>query len=168
MLGEKANKTKTLTFVALMAILSTILSIEPFSFPLAIDPFSSEIHFAQIPIFMSKILAGSRAGFLTGAIGGLYMSIIRIPFIIGGLATLGLAAGFFVKKLKMLPLFACILTWCVQAPYVFVSYYIWFVYFIQMPASIALTTFGTILVKPQLNHLFLRFLWLSLFLTSSA
>lgn len=136
-----------------MAALSIILSVEPFSIPIAIGPFSSEIHFAQIPIFISSILAGPWAGFLTGAIGGLYMSIIRIPLIIGGLATLGLAAGFFFKKLKMRPLFACILAWCVQAPYVFVSDYIWFVYFTPMSNSVALTTIGTILVKLTIESL---------------
>ena len=81
------------------------------------------------------------------------MSIIRIPLILGGLATLGLAVGFFVKRPKMRPLFACILVWCVQAPYVFVSDYIWFVYFTPMPTSVALTTIGTILVKLTIESL---------------
>ena len=144
---SKVNRTKTLTFVALMAALSSILSIEPFAIPIIIGPFSSEIHFSQIPIFISGILAGPWAGLLTGAIGGLYMSIVRIPLIFGGLAILGLAAGFFAKRLKLRPLFAVILAWCVQAPYVFMTDYIWFVYFTPMPSSVALTTIITILVK---------------------
>ena len=141
------NRTKTLTLIAIMAALSIILSIEPFAIPIAIGPFSSEIHFSQIPLFISGILVGPWAGLLTGAIGGMYMSIVRIPFIIGGLAILGFAAGFFGNKLKLRPLFAVILAWGVQAPYVFVTDYIWFVFFTPMPSSVALTTVTTILVK---------------------
>jgi len=141
------KRTKILTFVALMTALSSILSIEPFAIPIFIGPFGSKIHFSQIPIFISGILAGPWAGLVTGAIGGLYTSIVRIPFIIGGLAILGLAAGFFAKKLKLRPLLVVILAWCVQAPYVFVTDYIWFVYFTPMSSSVALTTIITIFVK---------------------
>lgn len=75
------------------------------------------------------------------------MSITRIPFIIGGLAILGYAAGFLAKKLKLKPLFVGILAWCVQAPYVFVTDYMWFVFFTPMPSPVALTTVTTLLVK---------------------
>ncbi len=136
-----------------MAALSVILSIEPFAIPITLGPFNSEIHFSQIPIFISAILAGPAAGLLTGAIGGLYMSIVRIPLIIGGLAILGLTAGFFAKKLHIRPLFAGILAWCVQAPYVFVTDYIWFVYFTSMPSSIVMTTIMTIFVKLTVESL---------------
>ena len=136
-----------------MAALSIILAIEPFSIPISIGPFSSEIHFNQIPIFISGILAGPLAGLLTGAIGGLYTSITRIPFIVGGLAILGLSVGFFVKKLKIHPFFAGFLAWCVQAPYVFVTDYIWFVYFTPMPSLVALTTIITILLKLTIESL---------------
>ena len=145
---SKVNRTKTLTFVALMAALSTILSLPPFVIPITISSFASEIHFTQIPILISGILAGPWAGLLTGAIGGLYMSFsVEIPFIVGGLALLGAAAGFFAKKLKIRPLFAGILAWGVQAPYVFVTDYIWFVLSRPMPPPVALTTVLTILVK---------------------
>lgn len=136
-----------------MAALSIILSIEPFAIPIVIGPFNSKIHFSQIPIFISGILAGPWAGLLTGAIGGLYMSIVRIPFIIGGFAILGLATGFFAKKLKIRLLFAGIIAWCIQAPYVFVTDYIWFVYFTAMPPSVALTTIITILLKLTVESL---------------
>lgn len=140
--------TKTLTFIALMAALSTILSLPPLVIPVTIGTFPSEIHFTQIPILLSGILAGPWAGLVTGAIGGLYMSwSVEIPFIVGGLALLGLAAGFFAKKLKLRPLFAGILAWCVQAPYVFVTDYTWFVLTRPMPPPVALTTVSTILVK---------------------
>ena len=147
------NRTKTIALVALMAALSIILSITPFAIPIVIGPFSSKIHFSQIPIFISGILAGPWAGLLTGAIGGLYMSIVRIPFIIGGFAILGLAIGFFAKKLKIRLLFAGILAWFVQAPYVFVTDYIWFVYFTPMESSVALTTIITVLVKLTVESL---------------
>ncbi len=148
------NTTKTLTLIALMAALSTILSLPPLVIPVTIGTFPSEIHFTQIPILISGILAGPWAGLLTGAIGGLYMSFsVEIPFIIGGLALLGAAAGFFSKKLKLRPLFAGILAWVIQAPYVFVTDYIWFIISRGMPAPVALTTVTTILVKLTIESL---------------
>jgi len=147
------NKTKTIALVSLMAALSIILSIEPFAIPIIVGPFNSNIHFSQIPIFISGVLAGPWAGLLTGAIGGLYMSAIRIPFIIGGFALLGLAIGFFVKKLKIRLMFAGILAWCIQAPYVLVTDYIWLVYFTEMPSTVVLTTISTILLKLTVESL---------------
>jgi len=137
------GQAKQLAFVALMVALSNILSIVPFAIPIPAGPFPSKIHFTQLPIFISGILAGPWAGLLTGAVGGLYMSFTMIPFIIGGLALLGVSTGLLAKKLR--PSFSAILAWCVQAPYVFLTDYIWFIRF--MPASVALTTVSTILIK---------------------
>jgi thiamine transporter ThiT len=146
------NKTKTLTFVALMAALSTVLSLPPLVIPITIGTFPSEIHFTQIPVLISGIIAAPWAGLLTGAIGGLYMSFsVEIPFILGGLAILGSAAGFFAKKLKLRPFFAAILAWGIQAPYVFVTDSIWFIFFRGIPSPVALTTVATILVKLTLE-----------------
>ena len=148
------SRTKTLTLIALMAALSTILSLPPLVIPVTIGTFPSEIHFTQIPILISGILAGPWAGLLTGAVGGLYMSFsVEIPFIIGGLALLGAAAGFFAKKLKLRPLFAGILAWGIQGPYVFVTDYVWFVISRGMPSLVALTTVSTILVKLTIEAL---------------
>jgi thiamine transporter ThiT len=148
------NRTQTLTLIALMAALSTILSLPPLVIPVTIGTFPSEIHFTQIPILISGILTGPWVGLLTGAIGGLYMSFsVEIPFIIGGLALLGAAAGFLAKKLKLRPLFAGILAWGVQAPYVFVTDYIWFVVSRGMPSPVALTTVAIILVKLTIEAL---------------
>ena len=136
---------KLLAFAALMAALSNILSIAPFTIPISAGPFPTEIHFTQLPIFLSGILAGPFAGLLTGAVGGLYMSFTKIPFIIAGLALLGVSAGLFAKRFR--PLFSGILAWCVQAPYVFVTDYVWFTSFMSMPSSAALTAVSTILIK---------------------
>ena len=142
------SRTKMLTFIALMAALSNILSLPPFVIPIAIGPFSSEIHFTQLPIFVSGILAGPYAGLLTGAIGATYMSYsVGIPFVIGGLALLGFSAGLFANRIKLRPFLSSILAWCVQAPYVFVTDYVWFVFSGLMPPSAALTVVTTILVK---------------------
>ena len=141
------SETKILTFAAIMAALANILSIPPFVIPITIGPFVSRVHFTQLPIFLSGILAGPWAGLLTGAIGALYMSATVIPFIVGGLGLLGLSAGFFAKILKLRPFFSSMLAWCVQAPYVFITDYIWFASFILMPPSVALATVSIILVK---------------------
>lgn len=137
------RQAKLLTFAALMATLSNILSIEPLVIPIPAGPFPSQIHFTQLPIFISGILAGPWAGLLTGAVGGLYMSLTKIPFIIGGLALLGFSAGFFAKRLR--PLFSGILAWGVQVPYVIVTDYVWFIRF--MPSHVALAAISTILIK---------------------
>lgn len=139
------GRAKILAFAAVMAALSNILSVEPFAIPIAAGPFSSKIHFTQLPIFISGILGGPWAGLLTGAVGGLYMGLTMIPFVIGGLALLGVSAGLFAKKLR--PLFSGILAWCVQAPYVFVTDYVWFTSFLSMPSPAALTALSVILTK---------------------
>lgn len=137
-----------------MAALSNLLSFQPFVIPIVIGPFSSAIHFSQLPIFVSGIFAGPWAGLLTGAVGGLYMSIsVNIPFIIGGLALLGLSAGFFAKRLKLRPLLSSILAWCVQAPYVCITDYLWFTSFSLMPPPVAQAVVSTILVKMTVENL---------------
>lgn len=140
--------TKTLAVAALMAALANILSTELFTIPIVLGPFASKIHFTQLPIFISAILAGPWAGLLTGGIGGLYMSYsVGIPFIVGGLAILGFSSGFLANRLKVRPLLSSILAWCIQAPYVFVTDYVWFVYSRLMPAPVALTVITTILIN---------------------
>jgi len=118
-----AVKARRLTFITLMAALANVLSVPPLSIQIPNGP---TVHFTQLPILISAVLAGPLAGLVTGAIGGLYMSLIvaKIPFIIGGLAILGLATGIFSRKLR--PLYAGALAWLVQAPYTAVTDYIWF------------------------------------------
>jgi uncharacterized membrane protein len=135
-----------LTIVALMAALSNVLSVEPFVLPVVLGPFTTRIHFSQLPILIAGILGGPWAGLLTGAVGGVYMSFTVIPFILGGLALLGFSAGLFAKRLKSRPFFSCILAWCVQAPYVLVTDYLWFASSRLLPQSVAWTTVSTILV----------------------
>jgi LytS/YehU family sensor histidine kinase len=140
------NKTKTIAFTAVMAALSNILSAPPFVIPISLGAFNSSIHFTQLPILISGILGGPWIGLLTGAIGGLYMSFTtEIPFIVGGLAILGAASGFFANKMKIRPLFSGILAWAIQAPYVFVTDYIWFSSVRAMPSAVALSTLTIIL-----------------------
>jgi uncharacterized membrane protein len=153
------SKTKKLTLAAMMAALATILSLDLFVIPIAIGPFSSKIHFTQLPIFISGFLAGPWIGLLTGAIGGIYMSFsVGIPFIIGGLALLGFSTGLFAKKMKLNPFFSSILAWCVQAPYVFVTDYAWFVVSGVMPSPAALTVVTTILVNLTVEAIISSFL----------
>jgi len=115
-----------LVFIALMATLANVLSFPPMAFSITPD---ITVHFSQLPIFIAGILTGPVGGLMTGAIGGLYMSFTRIPFIIGGLAVLGLATGFFGRRVR--PLYAGILAWLVQAPYVAVTDYVWFAIFLE-------------------------------------
>ena len=145
---NKPNRTKVLVFAAVMAAIANILSLDFFVIPIIIGPFASRIHISQLAILVSGTFAGPFSGLITGAIGGIYMSYsVSIPFIIGGLALLGFSAGLFTKKLKLRPFLSSILAWCVQAPYVLVSDYVWFVYSILMPSQVALTVVTTILIN---------------------
>jgi len=123
-----ATKTKMLSLIALMAALANILSIPPIAVPIAPR---LTVHFTQLPIFVAGILAGPFGGLITGAVGALYMSLFvaQIPFIIGGLAILGLATGIFGKRFR--PFLAGVLAWLVQAPYVAVTDYLWFTISLQ-------------------------------------
>jgi uncharacterized membrane protein len=144
---KKINRTKVITVAAMMATLANLLSAEPLTIPFVIGPFTSKIHFTQLPIFISAALLGPIAGFLTGAIGGLYMSYtVGIPFVMGGLAILGFSAGFLAHRFALRPLLSSFFAWCIQAPYVFITDYLWFVYSRFMPSSIALTVITTILI----------------------
>src|SRR3990170_8225480 len=135
--GESAEmaRAKTIAFVALMAALANVMSIPPLAIPLLLGPFTSSIHFFQLAIFLCGILAGPWAGLLGGAVGGLYMSVTKIPFVFGGIAILGGSVGLFAKRVR--PVFAGVLAWLVQAPYVVVTYYIWFTLFTGKSSAIA-------------------------------
>jgi uncharacterized membrane protein len=138
-------KAKTIAFVALMAALANVMSIPPLAIPLPLGTFTSSIHFFQLAIFLSGILAGPMAGLLSGAVGSLYMGITRIPFVIGGIAILGACTGLFAKKFR--PVTACLLAWVVQAPYVILTDYVWFTYFVGNPSSVALSLIAPIMMN---------------------
>lgn len=125
-------KTSTLPFIALMAALAIVLSFPPIAVPVTSE---ITVHFSQLPIFLAGILTGPLGGLMTGAIGGLYMGLTKIPFIIGGLALLGLATGFFSKRVR--PLYASLLAWFVQAPYVVVTDYVWLTIFLGRTSQAA-------------------------------
>jgi uncharacterized membrane protein len=140
--------TKKLVFASLMAALSNILSLPPFIIPIAVGPFSTSIHFTQLPIFLSGVIAGPWAGLLTGGVGGLYMSYSAgIPFIVGGLALLGASAGYASKKLGINPFFSSLIAFCVQAPYVFLTDYLWFTLTGLMPSTVARNVVTSIVLK---------------------
>lgn len=115
-----ALKTQMFSFIALMAALASVLSLPPIAVPITPE---LTVHFSQLPIFIAGVVTGPVGGVMTGAVGGLYMSFTRIPFIVGGLAILGLTTGLFSRKMR--PLLSCALAWLVQAPYVAVTDYVW-------------------------------------------
>jgi len=133
-----------------MAALANVLSVPPIAIPITLGNFPTEIHFTQLPVLIAGILGGPVAGLITGAIGGLLSSFVvfpKIAFIIGGLAILGTASGFFTKRLR--PIFAGTLAWLVQAPYAAVTDYIWFTLFLpeKMTAEAAWALVCSLLAK---------------------
>jgi len=143
------KKTRVLTFTAVMAALANILSLPLFTIPLQLGGFTSAVHFFQLAIFLCGILAGPWAGLLGGAVGGLYMSATKIPFVLGGIAILGGSAGLFAKKVS--PVSAGLLAWLVQAPYVVVTDYVWFTLFAGMSSAIAWTIVTPIMISLTLE-----------------
>jgi len=129
------KKSKVLAFAALMAALANVLSVPPLAVPIELGGFTSALHFFQLAIFICGVLAGSWAGLVSGAVGGLYMGLTKIPFIIGGGAILGGSVGLLAKKVR--PVFAGLLAWLVQAPYVVVTDYLWFTLFTGKSSKIA-------------------------------
>jgi uncharacterized membrane protein len=132
-----------------MAALANVMSLPPLAIPLQIGGYTSAIHFFQLAIFLCGILAGPYAGMLSGAVGSLYMSVTKIPFVIGGIAILGLTVGLFAKKVR--PVFAGLLAWMVQAPYVLVTDYVWFTLFVGNSPATAWAIIGPIMVNLTLQ-----------------
>lgn len=143
------KESKTVAFVALMAALANVMSLPPLAIPLPVGGFTSAIHFFQLPIFLCGILAGPLAGLIGGATGGLYMSTTKIPFVLGGIALLGVSVGLFAKKVR--PVFAALLAWLVQAPYVLITDYIWFTLFVGTSSTTALALLTPIMINLTLQ-----------------
>ena len=143
------KKAKTVAFAALMAALANVMSLPPLAVPLQIGGFTSAVHFFQIAIFLCGILAGPWAGLVGGAVGGLYMSVTKIPFVVGGIAILGFSVGLFAKKVR--PVFAGLLAWLVQAPYVLVTDYVWFTLFVGNSSAVAWTLLTPIMINLTLQ-----------------
>jgi uncharacterized membrane protein len=145
------TKAKTVAFVALMAALANVMSVPPLAVPLPLAGFTSSVHFFQLAIFLCGVLAGPWAGVLGGAVGGLYMSVTKIPFVIGGIAILGGSVGLFAKRVR--PILAASLAWLVQAPYVIITDYIWFTLFAGITSTAALGLIIPIMISLTLEAL---------------
>ncbi len=150
---DQLEKVKALTLAATMGALANILIL-----PIAVGSFESSIHFSQVPIFIVGVLAGPIYGLITGGIGGLFMGVYLpgIPFIIIGLAILGLANGLFARRLR--PFVAGILAWCVQAPYVVITDFIWFHFFIDVKAEAIAAILTPIMIKLTVEAVISAFL----------
>jgi uncharacterized membrane protein len=145
----KKVSAKIVAFTALMAALANVLSIAPLAIPLPLAGFTSSIHFSQLAIFLGGIIAGPWGGLISGAVGGIYMGVTKIPFVVGGLALLGVSVGLLSRRMR--PLFACLLAWVVQAPYVLVTDYVWFTSFVKMPSAAALGVIAPIMLTLTLE-----------------
>jgi uncharacterized membrane protein len=143
------RRAKTVAFVALMAALANVMSLPPLVIPLPIGGYTSAIHFFQLAIFLCGILAGPYAGLVGGAVGSLYMSVTKIPFVAGGIAILGFSVGFFAKKVR--PVFAGLLAWLIQAPYVLVTDYVWFTLFVGNSSATAWAIITPIMINLTLQ-----------------
>jgi len=105
-----------------MSALANVVSL--YSIPISILGFQSRIHFQQLPIILGGVVAGGGVGLIIGFFGAFVMAYSTgIPFILGGMAIVGLTSGLFVRKVR--PLFAGVFAYIVSIPYVAATDYIW-------------------------------------------
>lgn len=84
-------------------------------------PWGFRIHFFQIAVIFAGILYGPLGGLISGSVGSIYSAILmHNPYIIVGNALFGFFVGIFTQK-KISPIFAVILAYCVQLPWLIVS-----------------------------------------------
>jgi LytS/YehU family sensor histidine kinase len=143
------QKAKVLALAVVMAALANVMSVPPLAIPLQLGEFTSAVHFFQLAIFLCGILGGPWAGLLGGAVGGLYMSVTKIPFIVGGIAILGGGVGLFAKRVR--PVFASFLAWLVQAPYTLLTDYVWFALFTGKSSATTWTIVTPIMINLALQ-----------------
>jgi len=126
---------RAIAFIASMSALANVVSL--YSIPISILGFQSRIHFQQLPIILGGVVAGGAVGLIIGFFGAFVMAYSAgIPFILGGMAIVGLTSGLFVRKVK--PFFAGILAYVTSIPYVAATDYIW---------GLPLPVIGGILIK---------------------
>jgi hypothetical protein len=77
------------------------------------------------------------------------MSVTKIPFVISGIVLLGFSVGLFAKKVR--PVFAGLLAWLVQAPYVLVTDYVWFTLFVGTSPAAAWALLAPITINLTLQ-----------------
>ena len=70
-----------------------------------------------------------------------------IPFIVGGLALLGVSTGYASKKYGVSPFLSSLMAFGVQVPYVFVTDYLWFTLTGLMPSMVARNVVSMIVLK---------------------
>jgi uncharacterized membrane protein len=143
------RRTNVLAITAVMAALANVLSVPPLAVPITFGGFESSIHFFQLAIFLAGILAGPWAGLVAGSVGSLYMSVTKVPFILGGIAILGGCAGLFAKKVR--PVYASLLAFLFQAPYTLVTDYVWFTLFVGKSSAIAWAIITPIMITLTLE-----------------
>lgn len=131
--------SKLVAFIAIMCALANVLGF--FTIPLGIVT----IHLMQLPIILTGLALGPRAGGLVGFIGAASMAFRLTPsnpYILFGNGILGFFIGLFYLRLKktggrpIIPQVISVLgAYVVQFPYVYVTD----VYFMSMPSTLVLT-----------------------------
>lgn len=131
--------SKLVAFIAVMCAVANILGF--LTIPLGI----SEIHLMQLPIVLTGLALGPRAGGLVGFLGAAVMAF-RLrppnPYILLGNAILGFFTGLFylrLKKIKGRPIIPQVISvlgaYIIQFPYIYITD----VYLMPMPSAIVLT-----------------------------
>ncbi len=106
--------TKNLLIISFLALLPNLLGMMHYT-----TVFGLRIHFFQYAIFLAAILYGPFGGFISGAVGSVYVAVaLNNPYIIVGNIILGTLVGLFVKMdwniiIAVLTAFAIQLIWLI-------------------------------------------------------
>ncbi len=131
--------SKLVAFIAVMCAVANILGF--FTIPLGL----AAIHLMQLPIILTGLALGPRAGGLVGVLGAATMAF-RLsppnPYILLGNGILGVFTGLFYLRLKKMggrPIIPQVVSvvgaYVVQSPYVYVTD----VYFMPIHSTVVLT-----------------------------
>jgi len=90
-----------------------------FVFP---TPFGTNFHFFQITIFLAAALFGGFGGAVAGALGSVGVGLLLgNPYLSVGNAILGGVAGFLCKEKRIRLLFAALIAFAIQLPWLYYS-----------------------------------------------
>jgi len=112
--------------------------------------FGLRIHFFQYAIFLAALLYGPIGGFVSGAIGSVYVAIaLNNPYILVGNVILGLCFGLFIRY-GWNVVSAVLIAYMIQLPWLWVTD----VYLTNMPVSVVNTIVLSLLIS---NLIFVTF-----------
>ena len=129
---------KTFAMLSFLALLPNFLGMLQYT-----TVFGLRIHFFQYAIFLAALLYGPVGGFVSGAIGSVYVAIsLNNPYVIIGNIILGLCFGLFIRY-GWHWMAAVLAAYAIQMPWLWITD----VYFAKMPVLLVITVVASLLIS---------------------